>query len=181
MQRIMIIGSGGSGKSTLATTLGQRLSLPVHHLDRIFWRAGWQSMPRAEFVQRQAELVARPQWIIDGNYDSTLQVRFAAADTVVFLDLHPLLCLWRVIRRWWRYRGRSRPDLSEGCPEKLEFEFLKWILTFRKHARSGILAALAEPSPTGRALIHLRSRREIAAWLDSIPQRQPTKVVREQV
>ena len=87
MDKIVIIGSSGSGKSTLAARLGPILNLPVYHLDRLFWRPGWQETPRDEWRMLQQKLCAEPQWIIDGNYSGTLDVRLAACDTVIWLDL----------------------------------------------------------------------------------------------
>ncbi|MES2626184.1 MAG: AAA family ATPase, partial [Pseudomonadota bacterium] len=87
MQRIAIIGCGGSGKSTLANTLGQKLGLPVHHLDQLYWRPTWIETPKAEWESLQQQLCNQPAWIIDGNYGGTMDLRLAAADTVIFLDM----------------------------------------------------------------------------------------------
>ena len=98
-ERILVIGSPGSGKSTLARQLGERTGLPVHHLDQLYWRPGWVE-PDAKTRRAQVRaLAAGPGWIIDGTYAGTLPVRLATADKVVLLDLSPLRCFWRVIRR----------------------------------------------------------------------------------
>jgi len=123
MKRIMIIGCGGSGKSTLAVRLGESLSLPAYHLDRLYWQPGWKGLPRDEWRAVQEELCVQPAWILDGNYTSTMDVRFASADTIIFLDLPTLSCLHGAIRRFLLFRGRSRPDMAEGCPEKLDWQF----------------------------------------------------------
>ncbi len=142
MRRIMIIGCGGAGKSTLARHLGRMLDLPVIHLDREHWQAGWREPPRAWWAGRVRELVNRPTWIIDGNYGGTNDERLTAADTVIFLDFPRWLCLWRVVKRRIQYHRRTRPDMAAGCPEQLDWAFLRWIWTYRAHQRPDILRKL---------------------------------------
>lgn len=166
-QRIMIIGCGGSGKSTLATRLGQKLALPVYHLDRLFWQPGWQEMPRDEWCSVQESICAQPAWIIDGNYSSTMDVRFAFADTIIFLDLPTRSCLHGAIRRYFRFRGHSRPDMAEGCPEKLDWPFVEWILRYRKDRRPGVLARLSELDATKHVVI-LPSRAAVRRYLENV-------------
>lgn len=167
MQRVMIIGCAGVGKSTLARKLAEQLQLPLYHLDRLFWRPGWQPTPRPEWVKLQQELVAGERWLIDGNYDSTLDVRLARADTVVFMDLPRWRSLWGVTKRFFQYRGRSRPDLDPGCPEKVDWEFYRWIWGFPKRDRPGMVAKLKALPPEVR-VIWLRSHRAVDAFLASV-------------
>ena len=167
MKRLMITGCSGSGKSTLAARLGEKLSLPVHHLDRMFWQPGWKESPRDAWRALQEELRAQPRWILDGNYGSTLEVRFASADTIIFLDLPTLSCLHGAIRRFLRFRGRSRPDVAEGCPERLDWEFLKWIWTYRRDRRPKTVARLRELEKSKRIVI-LSSRRAARRYLESV-------------
>ncbi|MHB9025166.1 MAG: DNA topology modulation protein [Armatimonadota bacterium] len=156
-QRIMIIGSGGAGKSTLARQLGDVLGLPVIHLDAEHWRPGWVETPKEEWRQTVEALARRERWIIDGNYNGTLHIRMAVADTVIFLDYPWPLCLWRAIKRTLRYYGRSRPDLGPGCPERFNWEYLKWIyLDFPRRSRVRILQ-LIEQYREGKQLIIHRS------------------------
>jgi adenylate kinase family enzyme len=142
MQRVVIIGCGGSGKSTLARNLGDLLGLPVHHLDRLYWRSGWAETPKPEWTSIVEELCAQSAWIIDGNFGGTMDLRLSAADAVIFLDMPTLTCLWGVIRRLLKYRGGIRPDMSAGCPERLSLDFLWWIWTFRRIRRPAILERL---------------------------------------
>src|SRR6266568_1939303 len=119
MHRIAIIGSGGSGKSTLAATLGQRLDLPVIHLDLLFWKPGWAERPQDEWRAMQQQLVRQPSWIIDGNHAQTLDIRLSVADTVIFLDFGRVACIWGIVGRRLRYRNKPRFDRAEGCGERL--------------------------------------------------------------
>jgi adenylate kinase family enzyme len=86
MKRVLVIGSPGGGKTTLSRELGKLLDLPVYHLDKLFWKPGWALSDDESFRALQRELVSKPRWIIDGNYDRTLDVRLPHADTVIHLD-----------------------------------------------------------------------------------------------
>lgn len=163
----MVIGSGGAGKSTLALRLGQRTGLPVIHLDREYWGPGWTPMPEDQWEARIRELAAHDRWIMDGNFGGTIPIRLAAADTVVFLDLPRLVCIWNVTRRWATYRSEARPDMTPGNADKLELKFLAWIWGYPRTRRPGILAQLAALPSTTR-VVRLRSRREISTFLAAV-------------
>jgi adenylate kinase family enzyme len=152
MQRIMILGSGGAGKSTLARQLGDVLSLPVTHIDQLFW-------------QPQHAVVTQPQWIMDGNYTSTLDIRLAHADTVIVLNMPRWLCLYRVIVRRIVYHNRTRPDMGADCPEHLTWEFLQFIWNYPKRipALKSRLATLPDTQ-----VIYLNSPAEVSAFLTTL-------------
>jgi len=164
VRRVLVIGSGGSGKSTFAQRLGARTGLPVIHLDARYWRAGWEPTPPDEWQDVVRELVARDAWVMDGNYGGTLDARLAACDTAIFLDLPRLVCLWRVVRRWARHRGGTRPDMAPGCNEQLSLEFLRWIWGYPTRQRPGILRRLSTLSAGQRAVV-LRSTADVERFL----------------
>jgi len=166
MQKILLIGSGGSGKSTLATQLGAKLNLPVIHLDAHFWNAGWVETPKDEWRTKVEELCRRDRWIMDGNYSGTFDVRFAAADTIIFLDVPRLACLWRVIKRWLYYslRNQTRPDLAEGCPEQIDFGFVKWIWEYPSRTRPKTLEMLKRYEEEKRVVV-LKGDREVSEYM----------------
>jgi adenylate kinase family enzyme len=163
MQRILVIGSGGSGKSMVARRLSELLRLPLIHLDAHFWRPAWVQPSKEEWRDTVARLVAEPRWVMDGNYGGTLDMRLDACDTVIFLDLPRLVCLWRILRRNRQYRGRTRPDVAPGCPERLTWEFVEWILTYPETRRPKILKRL-RALPEKRVVI-LSSRRQVKEFL----------------
>ncbi len=172
MKRIAIIGAAGAGKSTLARQLGTILNLPVIHLDRELWQPGWVLTPRDGQVRLQAEMVTGDCWIIDGNYGATMQIRLTAADTALFLDLHPWRCLWRVLRRTIRYHGRTRPDVGPGCPERWPSrELLAWIATYRRRKRPAVRQQLEQLSST-TDVHELRSPRQVRRFLEEITLRR---------
>lgn len=143
MHRLCVVGCSGAGKSTLARRLGALLCLPVVHSDRLYWQAGWQPSQWSEFEERLTQVVQGPAWVIDGNYATTLSLRLERADLVVWLDYPTWLCLFRVLKRILTSYGRSRPDMAEGCPEQLDWDFLRFVATFRRLERPKLVEALA--------------------------------------
>ena len=167
VKRVAIIGAGGAGKSVLARELGARTGLPVIHLDRLYWRPGWTEPPKAEWQWVHEGLIAGERWIIDGNYGGTMEPRLRAADTVVYLDLPRLVCLWSVVRRRFSEGRRGRADIADRLQDKLEWAFLRWIWNYPAKRRPAILQLLAS-LPAATAVIQLRSRRAVREWLDRV-------------
>jgi len=163
VNKVIVIGSGGAGKSTFSTQLGQKLGIEVIHLDQLYWRPDWTKTPADEWNATVADLVTRDSWVMDGNFGGTRTMRIAACDTVIFLDMPRLVCLYRVIGRLIKYRGRKRPDMADGCREKFDPEFLAWVWTYPKRARPRILDELA--SHSDKRIVILRSAREAEALL----------------
>ncbi|MBE9043018.1 DNA topology modulation protein [Pleurocapsales cyanobacterium LEGE 10410] len=144
MQRVAVIGTCGAGKSTLARSLGQNLDLPVIHLDAYYWQPGWQETDPDTWQEIHRELIKGDRWIIDGNYGNTMDIRLAAADTIIWLDFNRYLCLWRVFQRYLQHPGKVRPDMAAGCPERLNWEFMHYVWNFPKLHRPKIVDKLTE-------------------------------------
>ena len=166
MQRVLVIGSGGSGKSTVAAQLGELLKLEVHHLDKFYWRAGWVEAAPEEWIKTVTELINTESWIIDGNYSGTLELRLRKCDTIVFLDMPRVLCLWRIMKRFFLYRDGTRPDMAEGCRENLNFEFVSWVWNYPRRSRPKIVKRL-QAHAAEKQIIWLRSRKEVKRFLAS--------------
>jgi adenylate kinase family enzyme len=161
VRRVLVIGPGGAGKSTLAARIAERTGLPLIHLDACYWRAGWVETPAAEWDAAVARLTAGEAWVMDGNYGGTLDARLSACDTVIFLDLPRLVCLWGIVSRWLRWRGRTRPDMTAGCPERMTWEFVRWVWTYPAERRPKVLARLRALEARGeKRVLVVRSRRE---------------------
>lgn len=168
MKKAVVIGSPGAGKSTFARRLGEITGIGVFHLDRLFWKPGWVETPRPEWIELQRRIVENESWIIDGNYGATMEIRLQAADTVVWLDPPRRVCLWRAVKRAARYYGRTRPDMGEGCREKLDLEFLLYIWKFKKSGRGEILARLEEAREAGKRVVRLTTDSQAKNFLDSL-------------
>jgi adenylate kinase family enzyme len=169
MRRIIILGNAGSGKSTLARRLGERLGLPVVHLDVLFWRPGWVEPENEGFRARVREAVAGDAWITDGNYvGRTFDLRMPRADLVIWLDTPQLTCVGRALMR--TAIGAPRADLAEGCKERLWdpefFEFLRYTWDYDKKSRPRIEAARQAAAPD-TPVVHLKTQREIDAFVAS--------------
>jgi adenylate kinase family enzyme len=169
MQRIVILGNAGSGKSTLARALGQRLGLPVIHLDKLFWEPGWTEPDPEQFRTRVGEAVAGDSWVCEGNYARrTFDLRLPRAQLVIWLDTPRLTCLKRVIAR--SVLDKPRPDRAAGCNERLDkafLEFLKFVWQFDRGYRPGIEAMRLAVAPDVRT-VHLRGERQIGDFLDGL-------------
>lgn len=167
MKKIMLIGSGGSGKSSLARQLGRILRIEVFHLDAIFWNPGWVGTPRDVQQRVQKELTSRESWIIDGNYSSTIDIRLQAADTIIFFDLSKWLCLYRVLKRRIQYHKKKRMDMAEGCEERLDLQFLKWVWKFPEQQRPQILEKLNRLSQE-KEIIILNSPKAVNLFIEKM-------------
>lgn len=163
MERVLVLGSGGSGKSTLARRLGKILDIEVIHLDLYFWQPDWIETPADLWEQKLNRLMENESWIMDGNYSSTISRRLAYADTVIFLDLGRIRCVWRVVGRYLKYRGGNRPELPEGCNEKIDLDFIKWIWNYPRRSRSRILQMLSD-QPQDKVIV-LHGSAEIEAFI----------------
>jgi adenylate kinase family enzyme len=164
MQRVLVIGSGGAGKSTFAARLGQRTGLPVIHLDREYWQPGWIEPAPEAWTATITRLVTGERWILDGNFGGSMDLRLQACDTVVFLDMPRLACLWRVLRRRLRHHGSARPDMTPGCDERLSLEFLWWIWTYPARRRPAVLRRL-QALHADQVAVVLRSDAEVERFL----------------
>lgn len=166
MERILIIGCGCSGKSTLARALGEKLGLPVVHLDQLWWREGWQEVSREEFDAQLELALGMERWIIDGNFSRTMPRRLEKCDTIIYLDFSRWACLRGLCQRMLGSYGKVRPDMSDGCPERFDPEFAKWIWNFNKNNRVQISTWLAQARHA--KTIVLKNRKEVKTFLESL-------------
>ncbi|WP_309601792.1 AAA family ATPase [Sphingomonas sp.] len=165
MRRVLVIGPCGSGKSTLATMLARRLGLPLFHIDQLNWKSGWVESTKDELREKLRAIAVTDRWLIDGNYGGTLDERLPRADTIVYLDFPIWLCLWRLGRRIATHRGRSRPDMPDGCPERFDVSFFVYLLTWNLGPRPRTEAKLKGHE---HKIIRLPNPKALAAWLKRV-------------
>lgn len=172
MKRVMIVGGPGSGKSTLGRLLGERTGLPVFHMDHIHWMPGWVERGKDEKDRLTRAVHGQDRWIFEGGHSRTYDERVARADTFVWLDIPLWRRLWRVVRRSVVHHGTTRPDLPDGCPEKLDREtlnFLAFIWRTRHSARVK-LQAIADDPPVHLTVYRLHNMRDVRRFLGSVTQ-----------
>ncbi|MGF3027176.1 AAA family ATPase [Methylobacterium aquaticum] len=162
-RHVLVVGCSGAGKSTLSAALAQRLDLPHLSMDREFcWLPGWVAQPRDEMRALIAAAVAQDRWIMDGSFPSSLDLR-----------LPRLTCLAGVIRRGVAHRGRTRPDMAPGCPERRpDREFLSDVWNFERDTAPAIARNLEAHGPRVPTLV-IRSRDEAGRLLALIADRAP--------
>src|SRR5579862_3784761 len=164
MKKIVVIGSSGAGKSTFARALGSTLNTKVVHLDRLFWGCGWQEKTDDERrVLLQALLHSEESWIIEGNYLRFAQLHVDAADTIIFLNTPIPLCIWRLIKRHFIVRDLERPDIPDGCKDRLTPGRLWRVLIFRFDGWKVIAQTLLTYS--SKEIVRLKSVQQVAAFL----------------
>ena len=164
MERVMIIGCSGAGKTTLARKLGEKTGLPVVHLDQIWWSPGnWEHLNREEFDRLLMAEMAKDRWLLDGNYNRTLDLRLERADTVIYLDFSRRQCLRGWIGRVIKNRGRARADMAPGCTEWFDPEMAGWIWKFNKQNRQRYLEKLKD---WNGAVFIFHNRKEVNRFIE---------------
>ncbi len=164
--RILVMGCSGGGKSTLSLKLAARFGLAYISIDRdILWLPGWVERGKEE---QHAIIVAKvrgERWIMDGTNPSTFDVRLPRTDLVIWVRMPRLLCVWGVVSRWIKWMGRTRPEMTPGCIEKVDWEFLRFIWTFEEKFTPRVLAGLAAHGAEVPVL-QVKSRGEMRQLLD---------------
>lgn len=167
MKKIMIIGPGGAGKSTLAREISKKLGLPVYHLDVYFWKPGWVESPDAEWQATQKQMIKNEQWIMDGNYEESLEIRLEACDTVIFLNFSRAICFYRVYKRYFQFKGKTRTDINEGCPERVALPFIQWIWHYPRRSAPEIIQKINTVSDKKNVFI-LKSPKAVKQFLENL-------------
>lgn len=169
MKKVAIVGCGGSGKSHVARALGEALDAPVTHLDAAFYDDEWNELPMEKFAAVQRDMVAQEKWVIDGNYNSTLQIRLQACDTVVLMDVSTLAALWGVFSRQLRHGAGHK---GNGVHNRIHWGVIKYVATYRRKMRPRVMAKI-DQFATGRAdVVLLTSRRQTRRWLRKAADQQ---------
>lgn len=164
-KRILIVGSSGAGKSTLGRALHKQLGLPLIHLDQLFWQPGWIPNERAIFREKMLIELEKNEWIIDGNFDSSLELRAQYADLIILLNYPKYISFTRAMKRYLTNIGRTRDDMTPGCTEKMDIEFAKWIWNFNDDALPSILQLISNLSIDTIIFNHPK---QLNKWLKSI-------------
>jgi len=161
------MGASGSGKSTFAKRLHQVTNLPLIHLDQVYWKPNWVESTEEEWRVSQKELVSKEEWIMDGNYSGTWDLRLPRADTLIFLSQPTYKLVYRVLKRTFSQWGKTRADMTEDCPERWDWEFFHYVITFNLVRKNSLLKRLKE-NQTGKSLFILKKQSEIDSFFENL-------------
>ena len=158
MKKIIVIGCPGSGKSTVSLALHNKTGIPLYHLDMMYWNADKTTVEKSIFFERLSDVLEKDEWIIDGNYGSTMELRMAACDTVIFLDYPLDICLDGIRER----RGKPRSDMPWIETEE-DSEFIEFIKNYNEQQKPKVLELLEKYSD--RNIIIFKSREQADSFL----------------
>lgn len=164
MKKIIVLGNSGSGKSTFTANLSKKTNIESLHLDPIVFKYSWDSPNFEELQEKVAEIIKKDSWIIDGNFLNKAVERFDNCDTIFFLDINRFTCLFSVIKRHRKYKGKHRDSRSDYCDEKLSKAYLKWVFfDFYKSSRKIIKEYISNCN--NKNVIVFKSRKMINKYL----------------
>ena len=159
LKKIIVIGCPGSGKSTVSRTLHNKTGIPLYHLDMMYWNADKTTVEKSVFLERLSVVLQKNEWIIDGNYGSTMELRMAACDTVIFLDYPLDVCLDGIRAR----RGKPRSDMPWIETEE-DAEFIEFIKSYNEQQKPKVLELLEKYSD--KNIVIFKSREQADAFLN---------------
>ena len=159
MKKVIVIGCPGSGKSTVSRALHNKTGIPLYHLDMMYWNADKTTVEKSVFLERLSDVLEKDEWIIDGNYSSTMELRMVACDTVIFLDYPLDVCLDGIRER----RGKPRSDMPWIETEE-DSEFIEFIKNYNEQQKPKVLELLKKYSD--KNIIILESREQADAFLN---------------
>ena len=159
MKKVIVIGCPGSGKSTVSRALHNKTGIPLYHLDMMYWNAEKTTVEKIVFLERLSAVLEKDEWIIDGNYGSTMELRMAACDTVIFLDYPLEVCLDGIRER----RGKPRSDMPWIETEE-DSEFIEFIKNYNEQQKPKVLELLEKYS--NKNIVIFKSREQADAFLN---------------
>ncbi len=166
-KRILILGSPGAGKTTFAIRLGRVLDLGAIHLDAHFWKPGWLATPQSQWRTTVASLIQQDSWIMDGTYESSLDLRIPAAESIILIESSRWTCLWRALKRRATVDDHSRPDAPSG--QKLELAFLRYIWQYPVVTRPFVAECIRKYG-SDKDVIQLEGSPEMQEFLRNVQQ-----------
>lgn len=158
MKKVIIIGCPGSGKSTFARRLNSITNLPLFYLDMMFWNKDKTTVSKEMFLHRLENAMSNSEWIIDGNYMSSMEMRIKECDTVFFLDYPTEVCIEGIEKR----KGTVRSDMP-WVENDADDEFIDFVRSFNLKTRFEVICLLEKYSE--KNIIVFRSRQESEEYL----------------
>ena len=159
MKKVIVIGCPGSGKSTVSRALHNKTGIPLYHLDMMYWNEDKTTVEKSVFLERLSAVLEKDEWIIDGNYGSTMELRMAACDTVIFLDYPLEVCLDGIRNR----RGKPRSDMP-WIETEVDADFIEFIRNYTEQQKPKVLELLEKYGD--KNIVIFKSREEADAFLN---------------
>ena len=164
MAKIVVLGNSGSGKSSLTASLAKKLNISYLHLDKIVYKQSWNQPCYEDLEKEVNNLIDEKNWIMDGNFLYNCQERFTKCDTIYFLDINRFVCLFSVLKRNKKYKGKTRESRSDLCDEQITRSYLKWVFfDFYKTSRK-IIIKMIKDNPDKKVVV-FKNRRQINKFL----------------
>lgn len=156
MEKVIIIGCPGSGKSTFGRSLNRITGLPLYHLDIMYWNEDRTTVSKEIFIKRLQKAMCDPEWIIDGNYGGSMEMRLKECDTVFFLDYPTELCLAGIEAR----RGKPRSDMPWIEDDNADEDLIAFINRYNLESRPKVIQLLKKYSFKNIIAFHSREESE---------------------
>lgn len=178
MNRISVVGCSGSGKSTMARQLSEILGAPHIELDALHWGPDWSAATQEELRDKVLRATSGGAWVVDGNYQSKIgRLVWRQADTVVWLDPSRPRVMWQSLKRTLN-RVLTGQELWNGNRENWrgfmvwrgDESILRWAWTSYPRIKAHYEAAMADPQNEGLVFHRLRSRKEVARFLNALSE-----------
>ena len=160
--RISIIGGAGTGKTTLSNILSEKYNIPVTHIDGIHHLKNWKVRDKQERDKIILDIAKKEKWIIDGTYKDTIKQRLEKSDLIIWLDYSTFAQVKGILKRFFKNPGKEKPEIP-GCNERLNLEFLKYVINYRKKKRHFVVEAIQNVDPN-KVLIFTKQK-DLNKWL----------------
>jgi len=159
-KKILIVGGPGSGKSVLSFNLGQRLNIPVYHLDEIHIKCDTEKNGKDYRNHKILEILKNDSWIMDGNYRGTLKERVNECDAIIFLDYPTYKLIYGVLSR--NVKNYKKTDKKISSVKKIfDFSLIALICDWRKTKRKDVINLLDK---TDKKIYIFKQRMKLNNW-----------------
>ena len=168
-KKILIIGCPGAGKTYFTNLLKKVVNIQVYHLDDLYWKENWQETSKEEWIKIQKNILAKKEFIIDGNYLSSLEMRLKSAELVIYLDKSLISCLLgffkRTIKNFFKIEINLPKRITNKLTENGMLDFCKYIINFHLHEKYK-LNNLLEKYKNNIEIVIIKNRKDIKTFFE---------------